>query len=195
MSGDELTELRERLRFAEAVRDDARAASARDLETRRAAQDEIKQLKKERQFFKEQSFPQRMLSVIGVTGSPNYLKRYWDIEPNTGFAVDPACGRCGLTNATTLAYEYPCLTPDETGQIWCQSDGKMHDANALPCVNCFVVVYRHCKCTQAEYSRWMAHLQHGVTPDDGDCQCRATHRQADCAAEGCGFCRAAEGNP
>lgn len=29
-------------------------------------------------------------------------------------------------------------------------------------------------------------------PDDPDCPCRATARQVECAAEGCGFCRAAE---
>jgi hypothetical protein len=42
---DELEELRERLRIAEAVRDDAREASARDLERRRAAEQKYKELK------------------------------------------------------------------------------------------------------------------------------------------------------
>lgn len=32
-------------------------------------------------------------------------------------------------------------------------------------------------------------------PDDPDCPCRATPRQAECAAAGCGFCRAAAPKP
>lgn len=29
-------------------------------------------------------------------------------------------------------------------------------------------------------------------PDDPDCGCRATEREAVCASEGCGYCRAAQ---
>lgn len=51
----------------------------------------------------------------------------------------------------------------------------------------------------AKTKTWAAlHTGHGreLSPGDGpdaeDCPCRASELQAECAAEGCGFCRAAE---
>lgn len=145
------------------------------------------------------------MKIIGFTGSPDYLnagtgeKRNWDMS-----SVTVHCGRCGKASYELLVNYYTCELFESLGQPCIHYNEIEYtiemDADS-PCNGCRIiheVVNRYglCTCSSDEFSRWMAHLEHGRgTADDGpvdsDCACRATHREADCAAEGCGFCRAA----
>lgn len=114
------------------------------------------------------------------------------------------CGRCGKAMYRLLVDRYECELFESLGIPCLHYDAaaKTTEMDAsMPCAGCRIiheVINRDgdCACTSEETGRFMAHLLHGEGnwsegPSAPDCACRGTHREADCAAEGCGFCRSA----